>query len=77
MRINLQMQAFYFVNVTMYCNCDSCHGFGQQIHGSCHCHILQSTKSEVCKCKLIHMNNQMILDDGDRIIIPQGNFKFD
>ncbi len=34
-----------------------------------------STKSEVCNCKLIRINNQVLLDDGIRIIIPQGNFK--
>ncbi len=36
---------------------------------------LQSTKSEVCNCKLIRINNQVLLDDGNRIIITQGNFK--
>ncbi len=34
-----------------------------------------STKSEVCNCKLIHINNQVVLDDGNRIIILWGDFK--
>ena len=36
---------------------------------------LQFTKSEVHSCKLIRINNQMLLEDGNRIIIPRGNFK--
>ncbi len=31
------------------------------------------TKKEVCNCKLIRINNQLLLDDGNRIIIPHGN----
>ncbi len=43
-------------------------------HGSDHSPNPQSTKSEVCNCKLMFINNQVLLDDGNRIIIPQGNF---
>ena len=45
-------------------------------HGSDHSPNLQSTKSEVCNCKLIRINNQVLLDDGNKIIIPQGTLKF-
>ncbi len=41
---------------------------------------VNSTKSEVCSLYVdrihVHVCIQMQLDDGNRIIIPQGNFKF-
>ncbi len=43
-------------------------------HGSDHSSNLQSTKSEVCNCKLIRINNQVLLEWWDiRIITLQGS----
>ncbi len=44
-------------------------------HGSDHSPNLLFATSEVCNCKLIRINNQVLLDDGNRIIIAQGKFK--
>ncbi len=35
----------------------------------------QASAMLVTNCKLIRINNQVLLDDGNKITIPQGNFK--
>ncbi len=80
MLINLQLETSDFVDVDM--GFDHCHGSSKN---GLFKYLLQpwkwsqpkhtSTKSEVCNCKLMRINNQVLLDDGKRIIIPQGNFK--
>ncbi len=62
--INLQLQTSDFVDCT----------FGLWSL-QCLQQILWNPFLVICNCNLIRLNNQVLLDDGNRIIIPQGNFK--
>ena len=55
--------------------CNHCHGSGKSLKKWVSKDLLEPWKSEVCNWKLIHINNQVLLDDGNRIIIPQVNFQ--